>query len=696
MKKLYIPTTTFNFNNILSSESISPHAFYGLRGYGYPRWMNISENNFENVILLYKEPFCFCRPQSDIEDHPMLIEITTDKDFPTTPIEGILYSDRTIYLTPWNTMFIFFCEEDKRTTLSLSDSSLETKLVNLYQKRIEIRKDYSPKEIPSINLDVKLNTNEIERDQKINKMKGLLTGYYIGAKLSMPDSITKKRQMLSELWDIFSSVISSEDHYSALQDERIDEILKNIVRENPVVSVLQPYLADKDVFKFVEEVLLKIGWTNTEYTSLSEIKNSLYSKENNLNALNWLKEQCAHLAQEENSNIKPLSPNEEEIIVSDSSLSTISSKCLPDCIENNLFCSWVNEILSSTQYNGNVSVHSKGLSDAITLKAKEIIGDKWSESKVKENLNQIRRYVGGMEASIDWNNLLTASVASVLVKGDDWENLRSFMIRKSISNYRIAFAIYGILNGYANLTRDFTDNLYGISDKKYVADVYKEFYGQLFGEDICVEKFSSNIEKDEIVNTPIINGWKCKVDIVVAQHKSPKLSEEDKTIICDAKETAQDKCDFIQKIKPIRRKKIGRALIEALNKENDLFGTSNMEQDESRQKNDDISYAEDSNRKKISEAGVSDIISTIRKILCQYKFSEKTLDCLEKDVKWSFDPKYTKGKSSEELLKSFQEHLIYGKTQTISAKGKPLEWKNKLYRELDIDAIIRELKQKYD
>lgn len=88
MKKLYIPTSTCNFNNILSSESISPKAFYALRKFGYSRWTNIPENDNDNVILLYEEPFAFSRPKSDTEDHPMLVEIETDEEFPKTRVQG--------------------------------------------------------------------------------------------------------------------------------------------------------------------------------------------------------------------------------------------------------------------------------------------------------------------------------------------------------------------------------------------------------------------------------------------------------------------------------------------------------------------------------------------------------------------------------------------------------------------------------
>jgi len=96
----------------------------------------------------------------------------------------------------------------------------------------------------------------------------------------------------------------------------------------------------------------------------------------------------------------------------------------------------------------------------------------------------MRRYIRGQESSITWKNDLFSSIAAVLAKGSDWEQLRSFMQGKQISDYRMAFAFYGELNGFANLTRDFTDNLFGLRDnRKYIAEVYKEIYGQLHGID---------------------------------------------------------------------------------------------------------------------------------------------------------------------------------------------------------------------
>ena len=124
MKKFYIPTSTLNFNNILSSESISPKAFYDKRGFGYFRWATVPENPFDNATALYDNLCNFVRPKSDVEDHPLLIEVLLDETR-LTQAEGFWYCDHTIYLAPTTTRFLFYTETDKTITLSMSEASLE-------------------------------------------------------------------------------------------------------------------------------------------------------------------------------------------------------------------------------------------------------------------------------------------------------------------------------------------------------------------------------------------------------------------------------------------------------------------------------------------------------------------------------------------------------------------------------------------
>ena len=85
-------------------------------------------------------------------------------------------------------------------------------------------------------------------------------------------------------------------------------------------------------------------------------------------------------------------------------------------------------------------------------------------------------------------------MSAVLIKGDEWEQLLNFMQSKGMYDYRIAFALYGVLNGFANMTRDFTDLLL-TTESSYLSKVYREMYGQLLEKSIPkTTNISSTIE----------------------------------------------------------------------------------------------------------------------------------------------------------------------------------------------------------
>lgn len=485
MKKLYIPTSTCNFNNILSSESISPKAFYARRGFGYSRWTNIPENDNDNVILLYEEPFAFSRPKSEVEDHPMLVEIETDEKFPQTRVQGVRYSDHTIYLVRRCTHFVFFNEQDMRTTLSMSETSAETKLVDLYKRQIYIRNFQCRTQQPNIKVETGLNEVAIEKDIRINKMKGLLYGYYIGAYLSTPKEITERHKRLTELKNIFGAVVSSEGRQpTGVQQKRMEAIFFEIKKENPAFEALTQYCPDN-----VNEILdfefrcIRSGVSYPNYFDANEIIRELSTEEEAKKASSWLRNEEKKLAKDEQNKRKPLSVNAKELIVKGNTLFDISTALLKDEDEKNLVKAWVNDIFILQKYNKNIASFKSDLADKITTKAKEIFGDtKWENSDMKRWLNDMRKYIKGEDVKIEWGNTLVASITSVLLKGDDIDNLLAFMRSKSVSDYRIAFAFYGMLHGFANLTRDFTDNLYTYKDNGYISEVYKAIYEQTQGK----------------------------------------------------------------------------------------------------------------------------------------------------------------------------------------------------------------------
>ena len=505
MKKLYIPTSTLNFNNILSSESISPKAFYSQRGFGFSRWTNIPENDIDNAIILYKVPFEFTRPISDVEDHPMLVEIETEEDFPSID-NDIFYSDHTIYLSPWRTRFIFFSSQDRQIALSVSDSSLEVKLLGLYGKRIDVENyvrtnPFIPKK------EVELNVNEIQHDFRINKMKGLLYGYYIGTLLSESPEVTRKHNLLQNLKDNFSAVLSAgKKELTIHQNENIRFLLVELQKTNPAILYLQKKLANSQEIEEVVNQCVRLGVKFPNIIDKDAIMNSLlqFSDNKSNTAVDWLNREWELLKQQTIRERKLLSPVDEEIIVTDCLLSRISNERLSDIHDEQVVKAWINDILISNDYNGRVSIFKSKLSDEVTQKTKDVYKEQWDGSEIKQKLNSMRRYIKGSESGFQWNNYLVSSIAAVMAKGDDWEKLLAFMQSKGMSDYRLAFAFYGELNGFANLNRDFTDNLFGLQNKEYVAEVYKEVYGQLLGDDFYPEDkmdmFVENLEESKPTN----------------------------------------------------------------------------------------------------------------------------------------------------------------------------------------------------
>lgn len=530
MKKLYIPTSTFNFNNILSSESISPKTFYSKRNFGYTRWISIPENDNDNAILLYSTPFCFSREASDIEDHPMLIEIQTEEIFKTLT-DGIFYCDHTIYLSPWTTRFIFFDEQDYKITLSISDSSLETKMIRLYQKWFSIE-HYPTKKWNIESINIPLNENAIKYDQRINKMKGMLYGYYIGALLSATPEYVKQHNAIQELQNTISAILSSADRTPTIsQREQINSLLFTLQKDTPAIKYLEKQLIDPLTIKEVWTELSKFGVVFPTMISTNQFIIALLAtsepKENQ--AIAWLNYQKTYLQNKQKEIGIRIDPDQENIIINNGYLVKIAEDILKYEIEQKIVKAWINDILSSEKYNGKISPIKATLADDVTIKARDICQEEWNNSDIKISLNNMRRYINGSSSDFQWNNLLFSSIAAVIAKGNDWDELLAFMRNKNITDYRLAFAFYGELNGFANLTRDFTDILFN-EDRNYVATVYREFTGQLLGIDVnktknTNEDSSNNLEHSQ-ETTPIQLDWKQDVKNYLENNISSNKNKE--------------------------------------------------------------------------------------------------------------------------------------------------------------------------
>ena len=146
-EKLYIATSTSNFNNILSTESISPAGFYSRRNFGYRNFKKVGPNACDGCIVLYDQIPKFAVENKDIDDYPLVIELSRYSDI-VNCADLKLHSEidtdmgkvncftttQSIYLTPENTKFIFRNNIEMRLTLTNTDRALECKFVPFYRE----------------------------------------------------------------------------------------------------------------------------------------------------------------------------------------------------------------------------------------------------------------------------------------------------------------------------------------------------------------------------------------------------------------------------------------------------------------------------------------------------------------------------------------------------------------------------------
>lgn len=665
--KLYIPTSTLNFNNILSTESLSPQAFYALRGFGYKRWQTIPENGLAHAVTLYGHPFRFSRPASDVEDHPMWIEIETDEELPVVT-DGIRLSDHTLYLSPWRTRFLFLTETDLRTTRSLSQQSAETKLTAPYTKQMELLDDRNvgqPGKFPKD--DMPLNEEALRRDQRLNRMKGLLYGYYLGALLSEAPDVANKRRQIQDLRNDFYALWSA----SGMNQQGATASCTEI----------------QDVFDRLRKSRL----------TLSDVFDA------------WTKEESARLDLRSATERQLLPTRAEEIVVADNSLVKIASSVLPDEQENHLFRTWVNEVLTHPEYTGSPDTFCAELADRLTQTARDRLGAEWETNPLRTQLNALRNLVRGNDNQFRWTDALTTAVAAALLWGDDWEKLISNLRNQGTTDYRLALALYGELTGFANLTRDLTDHLFHIKDRHYLADVYKEIYGQLLG---TAADLPSRANKNPDTATDLPG---TAADITPPSHGSTTSFAEFNNRVWSICESISSR---IKRDKNKREAGLRNAL-EAMDGKADptlfLDVLANQKswgkktqawkemkealcpkQEDSTLEFEQAPATTPQPRFPFSYEHVEDILQAIRE---HFRLQGKLLNTLKSDLEYTLAPTYVKGKDAKRLLSDFKHKLEEGKVNKLSTNRNrmiDLSWKVELYKELDIPAIISYIRENFE
>lgn len=472
--KLYIPTSSRNFNCIFSEESISPKSFYKARGFGYSNWHSIPENPYENCTVLYKDLAYYSRPDEGYDDYPFVIEIEVE-DLLISQMryckndEAFLY-DGVLYFNVRTTSFYFFTSNHKDIVLSKSSGSLETKLVETYSKNFKVETPKGQYSVPKVEEPI-INQEELKYSQRINKLKGLYYGYYIGSLLSTSKEQAERINRYQSILNIASAVASSLDkkptphQLSQLKALCLDQSFKN--------GLANKFNLSNEVAESIISYFLDNRWNPGESTRQGyELLKNIMSPESQGAAIDWLTGQIeANMVSTGNWKIDP--DRKEIEILPDTVVEINRYKNAGKDEQYRLMHYWINNIFSDCKYSGSLSSYRSDLATDLALTAREhVYGDKWVDSVTRRYINAIRRNIAGEEFSEKWSDGILCSVAAVLMKGDSWEGLRKFMLSQNLHDCSWAFGLFGMLNGFASIPRDFSDILFKNPEKKYIASVY--------------------------------------------------------------------------------------------------------------------------------------------------------------------------------------------------------------------------------
>jgi len=481
--KLYIPTSSLNFNNIMSCESVSPIVFYTKRNFGYKMFEKIELNCFNNSLLIYEKIPEYQIPKSELVNFPMVIEVIIDPE--TNGLErvknDIWQIDRTVYLNPIDSKIYFLTQEHKKTILLRSESSVETKLVNLYRRNIKVYQQEKKKyhleglsDLPGPNLQ------EIENDRQRNRLKGFAYAYIIAANNSSSKEIIKLKNLVNQITNLSSAIVNSASGFGTpRQNDELEKLLQNLneYQYNDIKMFLKSLLPEKHN-EVWDRLYNHFGVRIPNRYSFEKYFHSLTDKKKYEASLQEIEEWCKKIEQEYLG--AKTGFEWSTISIAGNRLTQYEDPFITKGETKGNYQNLINDIFVSTDITeSSFSSERSRLADEITRKIKSYITEDWDSSSAKLLLNSLRRNLAGQEAfNIKWDTGLISAIGAFILKGEDFEKLNDFFISSEIEDGRLAFGFYGCICGYANLSRMFTSRFYE-ADIQYVTKTYKAIYKQL-------------------------------------------------------------------------------------------------------------------------------------------------------------------------------------------------------------------------
>lgn len=524
MAYYYYPLTTrdFAFENIFSSESISPAIYYQTRAFGFNYFPVMPGINDENAIVLYNRPPIY----QDENNAKFILKINEEAINQNDLVfigEGIFAYYGTIYFQKKWLNVLFFNAKELKVAVLKANSSLPTKATEKYSGSFSLLGEddcnlYPAVAIGIVKMDKKIEI-KIALDKKYNHFKGFIYGLVIGHLANDRKRDFGLKARFQDITNAFAELKSRlDDQISAkFKDDRSKALQPYISNLSRVMSIAEDeylYLTQAEAIddeKIVEYVLRKQSRLKTvldvskyldylivtdELLGRNDFKKiiDLYLREHSpsskvfLQLQDYIKqfiavfsagEKTRHIADEINHRIKILLRNAIEDYLQQLSrreytfhanLERISYDYKTNEVmlnnepvyinlkSDNEFNFIVNAILKFAKSNRGPAQRER------ILQIVEEIGSSYTKRGKDTLLYQYLDNRIDVYSLDNASNLVMKNFVAFVFNPDSLEKLDDFLINKAVDERWMAFSFWGAYNGFANISRNYTGEIFNSSN----------------------------------------------------------------------------------------------------------------------------------------------------------------------------------------------------------------------------------------
>lgn len=537
----YYPLSTrdFAFENIFSTETVSPASYYAVRTFGFDYFPVLSGINNDQAILLFNQPPAY----QDENNAKFILRISEDVINPSELVfvtEGVFAYYGTIYFNKEHLRILFFSTKDIRVAILKSNISLPTKTTDKYDSLFETINESDCKAFPLIDAVMIKADDEIRLkvalDKRYNHFKGFIYGLVIGQIANDRKKEASLKIRLQEITNAFAELKSRLDEQPSAKHENeatkkihlyIEKLFQaidtaeseynNIESTNEIdEQLLIEYLLNKITrLKSPQQISNYLDYviTNDELLGTSDYKKIVdgyvFSRKTSSPVFQQLRKYIEQFISVFQSASKPMHSPEDlnnriKLLLRDATeehldqlstrvydLKTDLNRIVYDFVSNEVSLN-VDQVFLNTKADNEFifiinailkfSKSNKGPAEKeMILKIVEEVGSSYTKGG-KETLlyqyldNRIDVY------SLDRaSNLVMKNFVAFVFNPDSLEKLDNFLMSKEIEERWMAFSFWGAYNGFANISKNYTNDIFADINIKLQTniDAYLRHYLQM-------------------------------------------------------------------------------------------------------------------------------------------------------------------------------------------------------------------------